>query len=259
MKILVRNHQNNLIWKEAVYKDGRFVSVEDNKTYEVNAIYTVQDDDRHKIVICSGCNKEIPNTPSAIKAHQNMINKSNKCFECRHLRKSNETVVSQKYVLNDDGTYNESTKRTVNLNCCRGWTYRDINSEEARNGCKYAACVEAKFNKIEDFWTKYPNAFDEFITIDRIIDTGYKSLYRYADCVCFDLKGRVRIEAYVNNQGICYNFEFHYYQSSYSLRYSKKYDKVWFVDSGTYRELDVLNISADAKEAIIKKLRTLYQ
>ena len=226
MKILVRDNQNYLKWHDVIYKDGKFMTEDDGRSFYAQTIYAVKDDNRNKTVICSGCGKEVRNTAAAMKAHRNMINKPNKCFECSYLKHTNETIISQKYVLNEDGTYNESTRRTVNLTCGQSWRYKDINSEEARENCKYKRCENATFRCIEDFWTKYPGAFDEFITIDRIIDTGYKSMYKHSDEIRFDLKGRANLSACVNNQGVCYKFILSYRKRSYQRRYSKKYAKV---------------------------------
>lgn len=260
MKILVKDNRNNdLVWKEVFYKDQGFYTLDETKSYNVKAIYAIKDDDRNKIVICSSCGKQIPNTPSAIKAHRNMINKANKCFECSFLRSRNEKVVSQKYVLNEDGTYNEATKRVVNLCCGVGWRYHDINSTEARENCKYARCEHATMKKIEDFWTKYPNAFDEFITIDRIIDVGYKYMCKSYNGITFELKCRGNLTANVNNQGICYGFTLHHRSNYYFLRYSKKYDKVFYESAYDLRELSNLGIAENTQDTIIKKLRTLYK
>lgn len=258
MKILVKDSQNNLKWEEAIYKGGIFYRTDEGYRYGEANIYAVKDDNRNKTVICSGCGAEIRNTPSAIKAHKNMINKPNKCFECDHLIHRSEKVLSQKYVLNEDGTYNESTKRTVTLSCGNGWRYPDINSDAARDACKYKRCENATFKKIEDFWTKYPNAFEEFITIDRIIDAGYKKMYKSTNEISFELKGRANLVANVNNQGLCFEFVLRHRSHRYTLRYSKKYDKVWFEQYGSFKELSKLDIAEDTEKAILNKMRTLY-
>ena len=259
MKILVQDHHYNLFWTDAIYKDGRFRSPNENRSYEINSIYSIKDDDRNKTVICSACRREISNSPAAIRAHRNMVHKSNKCFDCRYLRHTNEQVVSHKYSLNDDGTYSESTKRTVKLKCNHCYGGYDINSAEAKEHCVYAPCEHAEFKHIEDFWTKYPNAFDEFITTDRIIDMGYKDMHKYYDFIAFELKGKLRITALTNNQGVCYCFELNYYRSTYLMRYSKKYDKVFVCNNGSFKDLSVMDFTSDTKDIIIKKLRTLYE
>ena len=258
MKILIKDNENNLVWKEAVYKNGKFCLSDTGVLYDQLKIYSLKDDNRNKIVICSACGKEIRNTPSAIKAHQNMVNQPNKCFECDYLKRSNQTLMSQKYVLNEDGTYTESTKRTVNLVCNKNWSYYDINSPEARNRCRYAGCENAVLRHIEDFWTKYPKAFDEFITIDRIIDDGYKNISKDNYGVVIDLTGRANLTAYINNQGLCYEFQLRYRNRYYTLRYSKKYDKVWAIDY-SFKELSHLDISYCIEAATMKKLRSLYE
>lgn len=258
MKILIKDGVNNLVWKDAVYKDRKFYSTEENWCRELYDIYSVKDDNRNKIVVCSYCGKEIPNTPSAIKAHQNMVNRSNKCFECDYLRHRNSTVVSQKYVLNDDGTYTESTKRNVNLCCNITWSYHDINSDAAKRNCKYARCETAEFRHIEDFWTRYPGAFDEFITIDRVLDGGYKNIHKSTNEIDIVLNGKVNLTAIINNQGICYEFLLHYRKRYYILRYSKKYNKAWIISYG-FKELSSVDISEFAEGNIIKKLSSLYE
>ena len=257
MKILVIDRNNNLSWVDVTYKDRYFRSLDEETTYYLNQIYAVKDDNRSKTVICSYCGKEVSNSPSAIKSHRNMVHKSNKCFDCYYLKHINEKVLSQKYVLNEDGTYFESTKRNVKLVCNHEYRKYDINTEDAKRVCKYRGCENAEFYRIKDFLTEYPDAFDEFITIDRIIDSGYKEMYKYNDHITFHLKGKTRIAASVNNQGICFSFRLDYQRNSYVLRYSKKYDRVWVFD-GTVRELEHYGISNGTKEAILKTLRKLY-
>lgn len=258
MKILIKDGFNNLVWQEVIYKNGMFRSVDDKLRYNNYQIYSVKDDDRNKMVICSGCGKEVRNTPAAIKAHREMINKPNKCFECNCLRPINTTVMSQKYVLNDNGTYTESTKRNVQLVCNNGYNYYDINSESAKQVCRYAKCENAVFRNIADFWTKYPNAFDEFITIDRIIEAGYKEIYKSSEGVDIEFKGRANLTAHINNQGLCCEFGLRYRGCYYTLRYSKKYDKVW-VANNDFRELSYVGISDFTTDAVMKKIRSLYE
>lgn len=260
MQVLFKERNNNLVWKDAIYKEREFRSPDDESPYLYQNIYAIKNDNRRKIVICSGCGKEVPNTPSAINAHRNMINKPNKCFECSYLYPTETKVASQKYTLNEDGTYTESTKRNVKLTCRKGYYYHDINSDESKQKCKYAKCENATFNRIEDFWTQHPKAFEEFITIDRIIDAGYKSMYKNTNDIEFELKSKANLTAHVNNQGICYAFTFRRRNRCYTLRYSKKYDKVWAVDARYYfRELHTLDIPENTIEIITKKLKTLYK
>ena len=257
MKLLILDSERNLVWKDAVYKDGNFQSL-NGGTYYYSSIYSVKDDSRNKKVRCSACGQEISNTPASIRSHRNMVHKSNKCFDCRYLKHGKETILSQKYVLNDDGTYSESTKRNVKLLCNYGWIRCDINSDEAKTNCRYVACENATFNRIEDFWTKNPDVFNEFITIDRIVDAGYKSMYKNSSYIEFALKGKARLQAYVNNQGICYEFRLDYRSNTYTLRYSKKYDTVWVVGSSRFYKLESCDISDEMKEYVTNKIRALY-
>lgn len=259
MKLLIQERNYNLIWKDAIYKNGHFRSLDESEVYENWSIHAIKDDNRNKIVICSACGAEVSNTPSSIKAHRNMVNKSNKCFDCFALRHKNEKILSHKYVMNEDGTYSESTKRNVELKC--GYNYRlyDINSTDAKRLCRYAPCENATLAPIKDFWTKNPDAFNEFITVDRIMDVGYKSMRKGNDYISFELKCKAQINALVNNQGICFNFVLSYRNHTYSLRYSKKYDKVWFNDGGVFKELSRLDMAESTEKSIMDKLRKLYE
>ena len=260
MKLLIKDSDKNLVWREAEYKGRCFCSTVSQYTYGNNDIYAIKDDNRNKLVICSACGAKVLNTPSAINAHRNMVHKSDKCFDCRNLRHQDEKVLSTKYVLNEDGTYSETTKRNVRLFCrLSGWNSYDINSDEAKQRCRYAACENANFNGIEDFWTKYPDAFNEFVTVDRIIDTGYQSMGKYRDYIKYELKCVATLYAIVNNQGICTEFQLGYRRNKYTIRYSKKYDKVWIAEYGDFSELSMLELSEKTEKSIMEKLRTLYK
>lgn len=258
MKILIMDGSDNLVWQDVVYKQGMFYKPESPTCWYQHQIYSIKDDDRNKLTICSACGKEISNTPSAIKAHRNMINKPNKCFECAYLSTINATTILHKYTLSDDGTYTEATKRKVSLVCNSVYRNYDINSSSAKQVCKYARCENASFRKVEDFWTKYPNAFDEFITIDKFIEDGQTNLYRYSSEIIIELTGRLNLTALINNQGLCYEFILRYYSNAYHLRYSKKYDKMWVFNSNCI-ELEKSEISESTQKQILKKLRSLYE
>ncbi len=257
MKVLIQNGNYNLVWKDAVWKNGSFRSLDERETYDNSKIFSVKDDDSNKIVVCPACKQEIRNTPAAIRKHQNMINEPNKCFECRYMRPINSTILSQKYVRNEDGTYAESTKRTVNLVCGNSYGSYDINSPDARRACKYSNCETAIMRPVEDFWTKYPNAFDEFITVDKIIEYGYTSVHKYEHTIEFDIKCKSKLTAFTNGQGLCYGFQLHYHRRYYELRYSAKYDKLFVLHYGL-KELSCVDISEATQEQILKKMSALY-
>lgn len=260
MKILIRNSNSDLVWQDATYSNSCFRTLDGKLSYSITDIYAIKDDDRNKTVICSACNKEVSNTPASRKAHQNMVHNKDKCFGCSYLYRDENKILSHKYVLNEDGTYTESTKKNVDLWCGINWRRRlKIDSEDANRYCYLAACQNATFKPIEDFWTKYPGAFDEFITADRIIDTGYASSSKYNGKIWFELKGKVRLTANVNEQGICTNFTLRYHNRSYELRYSKKYDKAWIEDYSSFKDLSLLDLAESTKNSIMCKLRILYE
>lgn len=258
MKILIQQNDNNLAWVDTVYSEGQFRTPDKRRYYGNSVIYAVKDDDRSNTVICSACGAEVPNTPEALQAHRDKVNRTDKCFECRNLRPQDSETLSNEYVDNGDGTFMQTTKRKTHLICNNTWAGYQINTDAANGVCMYARCASATYKNIEDFWTKNPEAFDEFITVDRIIEVGYKNMRRYDHVTQFELKGRARLVALVNNQGICYAFELHYRRSYYIIRYSKKYDKVWWTEIDQFMELNRLDVSNDIQAVVLNKMRTLY-
>jgi hypothetical protein len=74
MKLLIRENDNNLAWKEVGYKNGSFFDTTNEKCkYSNDRIYAIKDDDRNEIVICSACGKEVRNASAAMDAHRNSI------------------------------------------------------------------------------------------------------------------------------------------------------------------------------------------
>ena len=260
MKILIRDSKSDLVWKDVTYSSGCFFLLDGSAKYKESHLYAIKDDNRNKMVVCSACRKEIPNTPASIRAHQNMVHSKDKCFDCPYLHKDNQKMMSCKYILNEDGTYTEKTTQNVNLRCGINWRkFMDINSEEANEYCRLGACQSAKFKSIEDFWTRYPGAFDEFITADRLIDTGHTESTKYNNQIWFDLKCKASVYAVVNEQGICTHFSIRYRHVRYEVRYSKKYDKAWYSDYESLRDLSEIGIAGSTMNSIMRKLRTLYE
>lgn len=259
MKILVQDSSKNFLWRDVIWKSKHFALIEDDRiTYRETDVFAIKDDNRNKIVVCSACGCEVPNTKTAIKAHQEMVHKANKCFECRYLKCINPKIISHKYSLNTDGTYTETNKRCVNLVCHKTWNDYEINSAEANHSCKYSACETAQFKAVEDFWTKYPGAFDDMITVDRIIDIGYKDVKKYDYYSIFDIKCRTKMRALVNNQGICFGFQISHNRSYYDVCYSKKYDTAWYSQYGNYSQFSNLCLPESTERSIMNKLRELY-
>lgn len=259
MKLLMQDPHGNLVWQDAIYKNARFRDPNESRSYEITQIYAVQDDDRNNTVICSACGKEIPNTTAAKNAHQNIINRTDKCFGCQYMHTDVRTTLSRKYVVNEDGTYTESTKRQVELTCGNFWrSHPAINTDEANRGCRHSACQIAEFRAIEDFWTKYPGAFDEFITTDSLIDAGYSNTHRRGDVLSFDLSGQIELFANVNLQGICTDFTMMFHRQRFLIRYSKKYDKLFVVDCGRFRDLSTIDMSDRTQKTILRKIKALY-
>lgn len=259
MKLLMQDPSGNLVWQDAIYKNARFRAPNESRSYEITQIYAIQDDDRNNMVVCSACGKEIPNTDDAKVSHQNIINRTDKCFECNYMHTDVNTTLSREYVANEDGTYIESTKRKVELTCGILWRAHPlINTEEANRGCRHAACQNAEFRVIADFWTEHPGAFDEFITADKLIDAGYDNVRRRDDGLVFDLSGQIDLRALVNSQGICTDFSLTFHRQRFLIRYSKRYDKIFVEDCGQFISLSAINMSDRTQKSILRKIKALY-
>lgn len=114
---------------------------------------------------------------------------------------------------------------------------------------------------IEDVFTKYPNVFDDMITVDKVLDNGFTERKEYASRgqVEYKLKARNNITAVVNKLNIVDCFVIDYRTHRITVLYSKKYDKLFAMSSGAYTEVKGIWFMPDTTFANIKeKIASLY-
>lgn len=174
MKVLLRNYDGEqYVWKKAEMKSATKFALEDGGEVRQTDIVSVSRDNRKKFVKCSACGEIIRNTPEAIKEHRDRASTSATCFGCPYIRETNSKQLSAKYTLQEDGRYVVNVKNSVKLSCRNSWDYYDINSQGARDVCRWKQCATAEMKSIEDVFTKYPGAFDDMITVDKVLDNGF--------------------------------------------------------------------------------------
>ena len=117
-----------------------------------------------------------------------------------------------------------------------------------------SACCQILF-------TKYPGVFDDMITVDKILDNGFTERINYPSrgLVEYKLKGKNNITAVVNRLNIVDYFEISYRNYTIDVVYSKKYEMMFSISSGMYREFNWSQCIPDKTlKSIKEKIASLY-
>lgn len=262
MKVLLKSYNEEpFVWKKAEIKNLTQFTLEDGSTANQTDIVSISRDNRKKFVRCSSCGTIIKNTPEAIKEHKERASTSAICFGCRHLRECGIEQLSAKYTLQEDGKYIVNTKKSVKLMCTYSWRHCDVNSQDARDICVYKSCCTAEMQSINDVFTKYHGLFDDMITVDKILDNGFteREEHHNGNFVYYKLKARNNITAIVNKLNIVEYFVIDYRNHTIRVMYSKKYNKLFSMYNGVYKEFNGAWFMPDKTFANIKaKIASLY-
>ena len=262
MRILLRNYNGEqYVWKKAEMKSATKFALEDGGEVRQADIVSISRDNRKKFVKCSACGEIIRNTPEAIKEHRDRASTSSTCFGCPYIRETNSKRLSAKYTLQEDGRYVVNVKNSVKLSCRNSWDYYDINSQGARDVCRWKLCATSEMKAIEDVFTKYPCVFDDMITVDKVLDNGFtkREEYDMRNEVHYKLKARNNITAVVNKLNIVDKFVIDYRSNHYNVMYSKKYNKLFTMSNGKYIVCDSIWCIPDTTfENIKAKIASLY-
>lgn len=262
MKVLLRNYMGEqYVWKKAEMKNDVQFTLEDGGTVNQANIVSISRDNRKKFVKCPACGRIVRNTPEAINEHKLRASTSATCFGCPYMKEIESKQLSTKYTLQEDGRYAANIKKSVRLVCRSSYRYYDINSQEARDCCRFTRCATAEMQNIEDIFTKYPGVFDDIITVDKVLDNGFTDRREYTrdNVVYYKLKARNNITAVVNKLNIIDYFVIDYRSNRYSVVYSKKYNKFFYSSSDVYREcLRPCSIPTSTFENIKAKIASLY-
>ena len=259
LRVLLRSDYK---WYDARW-DGRtkFLSINKNHLNAVE-IVAIENDPRTKYVQCTKCHSIIKNTKKALREHARLGLSSKSCLTCKQLGSRNETTLKESLVKNDDGTYTRTKKTVCSLVCDNSWSHPSIESATARQCCIYSRCHEQSVARIEDFFIKYPGAFDEMATVDTLDMSKWDVDYKYSDnSVRLKRKGRYSMYAHITNLGIIDRLECHYRSCTYRIVYSKKYDKMFAIMYGEYKELIAANqiFSTQYYNELMKIMRNIYK
>lgn len=239
MKAILRVYDNDhYVVKDINFTSDGLLECEGQTVNESN-VFTIIGDCKANFARCSSCGEIVINTPKAIEAHRTAHNHYEGCYNCKSLRIEGvkDDKNKTKYTLNDDNTFSRKVNDKVALKCAYSyWTAIDILSDDRMKRCKYSRCKDANIEEIKTFFNKYPNAFDDMITVDAI--KNFKDIHKYNDYTRLKLKCRGNIFAVANNKGIISSFIIASQNGTFDVYYSKKYNKLFYNQSGTYREMD---------------------
>ena len=260
MKILLRNYKSeSYIWKDATYKTNTFF-VDDDIPIRYSNIVSIIDDNRPKQVKCSACGEIFEKGSKEWKKHIRPNTDNSKCWTCSHLRETRNynTPLNKKYTKMENGNYKVVTTGECILECGNSYPRKKLN--EALSTCYYNQCMNAKANEHKDFFQTYPGAFDDIITVDKVLEFGYKKRIYDGTYTVYELKARNTIKVYVNKLGIVNYIVIFYNRESRKIYYSKKYNKI-FVENARdeYSEANFSGwIPQNSFELILKKIAALY-
>ena len=261
MKVLVRGLDNKVYeWVDATYDKHKFLV--DDVQLDETMIVSVMDDDRSEYVKCDCCGAIIKGVAAEIVAHQNKYKSCEACFDCRHLRENAIRRVETKYDLQEDGTYLAKKSIAVNLEC--GAVYWDrpiINSDQARDVCAFRGCTTSHMLPVSDIFIEKPGIFDDIITVDKVIEVGYKNAQNfYNSSIGYRLKGKNEVYAVVNKLNIVDYFRINYRNDTWTVFYSKKYDEFYtYGRLGAYAKWNPYRMPEATLEYIKNKIRKLYE
>lgn len=249
-------------WHNASWDDKENTLTVDHRSVSQANIIAIENDPRVKYVRCKMCGSIIKNTKKAIEKHAQLAKSSKACLTCQSLYVGNEKNLKESFVQNDDGTYTQTKKSVCALTC--GYTYSNplIDDDNARARCKYRKCSVDTVEPAENFFTKYPGAFDDMATVDAIDMNKWQINCRRLDnWVDFKWKGRYNIILRTTNLGIIDRFVCGYRNDGYEIVYSKKYDKMFMASCGVYEEFTLTNsnVSETYYNELMKIMRNIYE
>lgn len=261
MKILLREYQNTpYVWVTAKYNENNFI-VDGNKINPCG-IVSVINDNRKNYIKCSCCGQTFKKGSSKFQIHKENANKPHTCLTCPYLMTNNERIIASKYTMDENGNATQILERSVRLVCSRYgyWENPRIDSEDAVSYCQKRQCANATEIEIEDFFTQYPGAFDEIITIDKLLDIGYNITLRPnrgRECDII-IEDDYTIGAYINRIGIVDYFYIWFEEECYYVYYSKKYNEIYW-DCGTYAPFYLEEMDDHTRDLIKADIAALYR
>ena len=214
-------------------------------------------DKKANVIKCSACGELVPNTKKDIAAHIKRKESYDGCLNCPSVRHVDTKSAKVKYVKNEDGTFSRSLKDNVTLVCNRAYFHEiNITSEERLRYCQYAKCTKETLTTDDTIFGKFPNAFDDMITVDAI---KFKTIDEHNGYTNLRLKCRGIVFACANKKGIIDHFEVRTRYQYYTIYYSKKYNELFHDNCGRYEVWESnWNITSEKIDYIKKTIANLY-
>ena len=255
MKVILREYDGKdyVVKNISLNETGKYVY--DNNIIDECNILTVLDTGKQEFVKCSACGEMVRNTKKAIEEHLAKGQSYQACAACPFARISSSVNKKIKLTKNDDNTLrrviNDNVKITCNYN-----TYFDVTSEERLTRCLYAKCSKDTIMTDGSFFGKYPNAFDDMITVDAV---KFKEIYESGSKTNLRLKCRGIIEAIANSKGIIDSFRVYARYENRQVYYSKKYNELFCVNKGKYvKFVPTWTFTQDKIDYIKKTIANMY-
>ena len=255
MEVLLRNYDGKtLVWKEATYKNSVWL-IDGCKVFETD-IVAVQNDTRNEYVTCKNCGQTFRKGSQELYDHTHKEWTPEMCFECSSLRVFSREEVSKSFHTDEDNKWIRDLSEKVDLTCSQSYSHPYIGSQKARQCCKHAGCTEDNIQEVNDFFTEYPGAFDDMITVDQLIAMKCKRVGERS----FKVRAKKRIIAYIDSHNIVSHFYVSARRYTWNLVYSKKYNKLFNFYGQKYEEFaGGYPLSEEEFNYIKEKIAGLYQ
>ncbi len=256
MEVLFREyHGKSLVWKEATYQNSNWIV--DERNHCETEIIAVRNDNRGEYVTCKNCGQTFRNGSQELHDHTHKEWTPAMCMDCKSLKVFARSTLEQNLNQDVDGQWIRDTRESVDLLCRNNnYSFPRIESPAARQYCKHTGCNEDNITEIEDFFIKYPGAFDDMITVDRLLEMKCKRDGENK----YKVRSKKGIYAFVNSHNIVSQFHVSARRYSWVFVYSKKYDKLFEFYGMSYEEFTGhYALSVDEYHYIKEKIAELYR
>lgn len=261
MKILLREYKSEpYVWVTAKYNENHFIV--DGNRINPCSIVSVINDNRKNYIKCSCCGQTFKRGSYKFQIHKENASSPQTCLNCPSLKTANERIVARKFIIDENGNEKEILERSVCLVCGKYgyWEHPRINTEDSVSYCKKRQCAKAVEMEIEDFFTQYPGAFDEIITVDKLLDIGYNITLRPNRGREYKIimEDDYTIGVYINKIGIVEHFYIWFEEECYVIYYSKKYNELYW-DCGEYTPFYLEEMDDRTRDLIKTYIAALYR
>jgi len=259
LRVLLRG---DYCWHDACWDIQSNKFSVDGNIVKHTSIVSIENYPHEKYVRCTKCGSIIKNTKKAIQEHAQLALSSKACLTCRYLNGRTMKNLKESLTKNADGVYIKTMKSECLLTCGYAYSNSSIDDVDARNKCQYRHCGADTVGLIDNFFAKYPGAFDDMATVDALDMSEWQINCRHAgNALEFKWTGRYSLYVHTTGLGIIDRFECNYRNNIYTIVYSKKYDKMFTFNWGEYSEFTATNslFSTQYYNTLMKIMRNIYK